>query len=94
MRKISFTSWACASVLFAAALSAPGASAAPQEDPWITIRADDVEIYSQAGLDTTRDTAAKLLRMRAAIGKVTQLNVRSATPIRVFLFRDAAASVP
>jgi tetratricopeptide (TPR) repeat protein len=62
-----------------------------EREKWIAIDAGDLQIYSSAGERETTSIATNLLRMREAIGRVTQLKVRSAVPTRVFVFRNDRA---
>jgi Flp pilus assembly protein TadD len=74
-----------------ALLLAPSLIAGPMELPranekWITLRADEFEFISNASPAQTLDIARDLLRMRAAIGQVTRLKVRSSLPTKVLIF--------
>lgn len=73
----------------ASALDLPRAN-----EKWITLRADEFEIVSNASPSMTSDIAEDLLRMRAAIGKVTRLNVRSPLPTKVFIFANERSFDP
>lgn len=66
-------------------------SAAPLEPPkpnekWITVSVEEFEFISNASPAKTLDIARDMLRMRAAIGQVTNLKIRSTLPTKVFLF--------
>lgn len=63
-------------------------------EKWITLRADEFEIVSNASAAATTDIAEDLLRMRAAVGKVTRLNVRSPLPTKVFIFANERSFAP
>jgi len=73
----------------ASALDLPRAN-----EKWITLRADEFEIISNTSAAATTDIAEDLLRMRAAIGKVTRLNVRSPLPTKVFIFANERSFAP
>jgi len=75
--------------LQAAALELPRAN-----EKWITLRVDEFEIISNASPAATTDIAENLLRMRAAVGQVTQLNVRSTLPTKVFIFGSERSFAP
>lgn len=68
-----------------------GAESAPQ---WLCVRVGDIEIYSAAGPETTIDVAENLERMRAALGQVSQLNISSRHPTRVFVFQSETQLKP
>ncbi|HYC62879.1 MAG TPA: hypothetical protein VEK79_25285 [Thermoanaerobaculia bacterium] len=66
-------------------------SAATLETPkpnekWITVTADEFQFISNASPAKTLDIARDMLRMRAAIGQITNLKIRSTLPTKVFLF--------
>jgi len=63
-------------------------------EKWITLRVDEFEIVSNASPSATTDIAEDLLRMRAAVGKVTRLNVRSPLPTKVFIFANERSFAP
>lgn len=58
------------------------------KERWTATRADEFQIFSNAPDTATSAIAKQLVEMRDAIGKVTQLSVRSPLPMRVFVFRD------
>jgi tetratricopeptide (TPR) repeat protein len=60
----------------------------PERERWITLRADEFQIFSNASEGTTSALAKQLVTMRDAVGQVTQLKVRSPLPTRVYIFRD------
>ena len=59
-----------------------------EKERWTTLAIDELTIYSSADDDTTRSVASGLVRLRDALGVVTQLKVRSPLPTRVFVFGD------
>lgn len=73
-------------LLLASALSAAQPQLPGPNEKWVTLRADEFEFISNASPAKTLDIARDLLRMRAAIGQVTSLKVRSASPTTVFIF--------
>ena len=60
----------------------------PEREKWLTINAGEFRIYSNASEREAKQVATSLLRMREAVGKITQLKVRSANPVDVYLFRE------
>lgn len=79
-------------------LLAPLAQAAlpfpPEKERWVSLRADEFEIFSNASDAKTVDIATELLRMRDALGKLTRLSVRSPLPTRVFIFNNERTFAP
>lgn len=80
-----------ASLALALLLSLPALAARPLEPPranekWFTLRADEFHFVSNVSPAKTLDVARDFLRMRAALGQLTRLNVRSAQPTTVFIF--------
>lgn len=75
--------------LSSAAIELPRAN-----EKWTTLKADEFEIISNASPSLTNDVAENLLRMRAAVGQVTSLNVRSPLPIKVFVFNGERSFAP
>jgi len=83
-------------LLLVAFLSAPTFAARSLEPPranekWITLRADEFRFVSNASPGKTLEIARDLLRMRAALGAVTNLKVRAALPTTVFIFANDRA---
>ena len=62
-----------------------------ENERWTTLTINELTIYSSADDSTTRSVASGLVRLRDALGAVTQLKVRSPLPTRVFVFRDHRA---
>jgi len=62
-----------------------------EKERWTTLTIDELTIYSSADDYTTRNVASGLVRLRDALGVVTQLKVRSPLPTRVFVFADQRA---
>ena len=82
--------------LLLAALLSPAAWARGPELPkptekWVTVRADEFRFVSNVSADETLKIARDIMRMRAALGKVTRLEVRSALPTTVFIFAGERA---
>ncbi|HJW93879.1 MAG TPA: tetratricopeptide repeat protein [Thermoanaerobaculia bacterium] len=69
-------------------------NAPADREKWIAIDAGDLHVFSNASERETTEIATNLLRMREAIGRVTQLKVRSAVPTNVFVFRNEASFAP
>src|SRR5687768_10783699 len=63
-------------------------------EKWTTLRVDEFEIVSNAPPSVTADIARDLLRMRAAVGQVTRLKVRSPLPTKVFVFAAERSFAP
>ena len=59
-----------------------------EKERWTTLTIDELTVYSSADDYTTRSVASDLVRLRNALGVVTQLKVRSPLPTRVFIFGD------
>jgi len=62
-----------------------------EKERWTTLAFDELTIYSSADDYATRSVASGLVRLRDALGVVTQLKVRSPLPTRVFVFGDQRA---
>jgi Protein of unknown function (DUF1570) len=63
-------------------------------DKWISLQVDEFHFVSNVSSARTLDIARDLLRMRAAIGAVTHLKVRSALPTTVFIFANHRGFAP
>src|SRR5438270_4777799 len=59
-----------------------------EKERWTTLAIDELTVYSSADDYTTRSVASDLVRLRNALGVVTQLKVRSPLQTRVFIFGD------
>jgi len=59
-----------------------------ERERWTTLAIDELTVYSSADDYTTRGIASDLVRLRGALGAVTQLKVRSPLPTRVYIFGD------
>ena len=66
----------------------------PESEPWTTLTAGEFRIYSNASPNATRAVAVDLLRMREALAKVTTLDMHSAKPTYVLVFRNKASFAP
>ncbi|HET8775808.1 MAG TPA: tetratricopeptide repeat protein [Thermoanaerobaculia bacterium] len=78
---------------------AGSAVARPLEPPrpnekWLTLRVDEFTLVSNVSPAETSAIARDLLRMRHAIGEVTNLNVRSPKPTSIFIFGTERAFAP
>jgi tetratricopeptide (TPR) repeat protein len=69
-------------------------NAPTDREKWIAIDAGDLHVFSNASERETTEIATNLVRMREAIGRITQLKVRSAVPTNVFIFRNNASFAP
>src|SRR6266481_5959739 len=65
-----------------------------ERETWVRIDAGDLTIFSNASERDTSEMATDLLRMRDAIGRLTQLKVRSAVPTNVYVFRNESSFAP
>ena len=83
-------------LLFSLLLSLRAAAIEPPKatEKWSTLRVDEFELISNASASKTVAIAEELVRMRAAVGEVTRLKVRSPLPTKVFLFANERAFVP
>jgi tetratricopeptide (TPR) repeat protein len=88
-RRLLLALFLCLFALPLAALDLPA-----EKERWITLRADEFQIVSNASEGATAAVAKQLVEMRDAIGKVTQLKVRSPLPTRVYIFRDERNFAP
>ncbi|HEY0370377.1 MAG TPA: DUF1570 domain-containing protein, partial [Thermoanaerobaculia bacterium] len=88
------------SVVLAACLAAVlPLPARPVEPPqptekWVTLETENFHFVSAGSAAETRRIARDLLRMRAALGRVSDFQVRSAKPTHVFVFATQAGFVP
>ena len=81
--------------LFLIATSLHAAIELPREnEKWISTTVADFTITSNASERETIGVATNLLRMREAVGQVTNLKVRSALPTSVIVFRNARSFGP
>ncbi|HVR38126.1 MAG TPA: hypothetical protein VMU84_03460, partial [Thermoanaerobaculia bacterium] len=65
-----------------------------EKEKWLKLSAAEFQIFSNASERDTQQIATDLLRMREAIGKITQLKVRSPLPMYVFVFRNERSFAP
>lgn len=63
-------------------------------DKWFEVRADDIRIFSNVSPASAQDLAREVLRMRAVIGQITNLRVRTPVTTRIFLFANQTAFAP
>lgn len=61
-------------------------AAEPQEQ-WVSLEAGDFQFISALSSRRTLEIARDLLRMRAALGRVSDLEMHTTEPTRVFVFR-------
>jgi cytochrome c-type biogenesis protein CcmH/NrfG len=78
-----------AALVFAFTLSARELEPPKAGEKWITFETDGFRFISSASPRVTQEIARDLLRMRAAVGQVTRLRVRTAEPTRVYIFPSA-----
>ncbi len=86
--------WALSAVVFLAAAAAAAIEPPPAAEKWITLQADEFRFVSNVSPRATLGVARDLLRMRAAIGQVTRMNVRSHTRTAVFIFSSRRGFEP
>lgn len=77
-----------------ASLTAAAIEIPRPNEKWITLKVDEFEIISNASAAATTNVAENLVRMRAAVGQLTHLNVRSRVPTTVFLFANERSFLP
>ena len=58
------------------------------------MQAEEFEIYSNASAAKTLDVATELLRMRDAVGQLTKFKVRTALPVKVYVFNGERSFAP
>ncbi|HJQ39738.1 MAG TPA: tetratricopeptide repeat protein [Thermoanaerobaculia bacterium] len=63
-------------------------------DKWFEVRADDIRIFSNVSPAAAQDLAREVLRMRAVIGQITNLRVRTPVTTRIFHFANQTAFAP
>lgn len=61
---------------------------------WTTVKADELTFISNASDSVTTNIVRELLRMRAAVGEITMLRVRSSLPTTVFVFANERSFAP
>ncbi len=95
MRRLLLTATLFLSVPLAQPLAAARAPEPPGENQkWIVVRADDIEIFSNGSPSAALNVARELLRMREAVSQVSRLKVRSPIPTKVFLFANERTFEP
>ncbi|MFL6248298.1 MAG: tetratricopeptide repeat protein [Thermoanaerobaculia bacterium] len=77
-----------AALCVALQLSAESLALPRENDEWITLTADEFQFISNASPKATLRIARDMLRMRAAVGQITNMKVRSPLPTKVFIFDD------
>jgi Flp pilus assembly protein TadD len=75
-----------AAVVVACSLSAREVEPPKADEKWITFETDGFRFISSASPRETQEIAREILRMRAALGKVTKLEVRTERLTRVYIF--------
>ncbi|HEY0140464.1 MAG TPA: tetratricopeptide repeat protein [Thermoanaerobaculia bacterium] len=84
-------------LLLAVLLTLSASAAVPlpsSSDRWLALTAGEFRIFSNVSPRQTRQLATDLLRMRAALGKLTRLNLDSKLPTYVFVFRNGRTFAP
>lgn len=66
----------------------------PEKEKWLKLTSGELRIFSNASERDTKEIATNLLRMREAVGKITQLKVRSPLPMYVFVFKNERSFAP
>lgn len=82
-----------AAVVFAFALSAE-VELPKADEKWITLETDGFRFISSASPRVTQGIAGDLLRMRAAVGQVSRIRVRTSEPTRVCIFSSERGFAP
>jgi hypothetical protein len=82
------------SLFFTVTLSARTIELPRANEKWTTLRVDEFEFVSNASPSATLSIAENLVRMRAAVGEVTSLKVRSTLPTKVFIFANERGFAP
>jgi tetratricopeptide (TPR) repeat protein len=82
-----------AAVVFACTLSAE-VELPKADEKWIALETDGFRFISSASPRVTQAIARDLLRMRAAVGQLTQLRVYTAEPTRVYIFSSERGFAP
>jgi len=85
---------ASAILLLLVALQSAAIELPRDADKWFEVRADDIRIFTNASPAAAQNLAREVLRMRAAIGQVTNLEVRTPVTTRIFLFADERSFAP
>ncbi|HWW62267.1 MAG TPA: hypothetical protein VN181_12925 [Thermoanaerobaculia bacterium] len=83
--------------VFASLLVASAAIAIPfppEKEKWLKLTSGEFRLFSNATERETQEIATNLLRMREAVGKITQLKVRSPLPMYVFVFKNERSFAP
>lgn len=63
-------------------------------EKWVSLKAENFHFVSASSATETRRIARDLLRMRAALGKVSDFNVQSVEPTHVFVFATQSRFAP
>ncbi|HET8774180.1 MAG TPA: DUF1570 domain-containing protein [Thermoanaerobaculia bacterium] len=78
---------ASACIALTLTLSVRAAEPPKPAEKWVALDAGDFKFMSAVSARQTLEIARNLLRMRAALGKVSDLELRPTEPTRVFVFR-------
>ena len=81
-------------LLFSLSVAAKPPELPRPNQTWTTLKADEFTFVSNASDSVTTNVASQLLRMRAAVGEITHLRVRSTTPMTVFVFANERSFAP
>jgi tetratricopeptide (TPR) repeat protein len=81
-------------LLLLTALEAAAFDLPRPNEKWFTLKVDEFEIISNASPAATIDVAENLGRMRAAVGQLTHLRVRSRLPAKVYVFANEKMFTP
>ena len=85
---LSPRSGARAVILLCFALNAAALEPPKPGEKWISLTADEFQFISNASPKATLDIARDMLRMRAAVGQITNMKVRSPLATKVFIFAN------
>ena len=81
-------------LLFATTIAARPLELPRPNEKWITLRVDEFTFISNISPGATTEIARDLLQMRDAVGRITQLKVRSPKPTRVLVFASERGFAP
>lgn len=81
-------------LLFALVPPASAVQLPRENDKWFELRVEGFRIFSNGGERSAKQVARDLQMMRAVIGKVTNLKVRTPITTNVYVFRNEASFAP
>ncbi|MFV2071219.1 MAG: tetratricopeptide repeat protein [Thermoanaerobaculales bacterium] len=81
-------------VFVASSANTSGLRLPKEKERWIEVRTENFLFYSNAGRSSTRRVAADLEELRAVLAEVTDLDLRSPIPTRIYVFRSERSFEP